>query len=358
MTEKEYTDEELVLMLQNNDEEAFNLLYHRYVKLVYYIAYRICKNDADSQDIVQDTFLQVKRMIHNLKNPSLFKFWLNQIAISKCKNLFRKNKYVTYDDEHYEAKNNLIETREDVLPESVLKFESDKEVLNAFIDELPQGQKETVILHYLEQFSIEETAAILELPQGTVKSRLSYARNSLRKKIELYERTTGVKLNFHSVDGLIASALIFSLGKAVLPTEMLIPASTVNVSLWQRFSSAVSTKATVAAFASITLLTVGVGNIIFSNDAHTQENQLQNRFPAVTVRSTKITNAREAYFHIKTWACCHEEMMIMDTDKLKDVYYLYQIMKRDHSVYYEALRNEGWINDLERIYNERIRSSY
>ena len=83
MTEKEYTDEELVLMLQNNDEEAFNLLYHRYVKLVYYIAYRICKNDADSQDIVQDTFLQVKRMIHNLKNPSLFKFWLNQIAISK-----------------------------------------------------------------------------------------------------------------------------------------------------------------------------------------------------------------------------------------------------------------------------------
>lgn len=358
MTEKEYTDEELVVMLQNDSEEAFNLLYQRYVKLVYYIAFRICKNDADSQDIVQETFLQVKRMIQNLKNPSLFKFWLNQITISKCKNLFRKNKYVSYDDEHYEAKNNLVETREDVLPEAILKFNSDKEVLDAFIDELPQGQREVVILHYLEQFSVEETAAILELPQGTVKSRLSYARNSLRKKIELYERTTGVKLDFHSIDGLIASALIFSLGKAALPKALLIPASTVNISLWKRFSSAVSTKAIVASFVAISFLTVVVGNVLFSSDTNTEENQLINRFPEVTVRETKITNAREAYFHIKTWACCHEEMMIMDTDKLKDVYYLYQIMKRDNSVYYEALVNEGWINYLEQIYNERIRSSY
>ena len=91
------TDPSLIRKVQAKDEEAFNLLYHRYVKLVYYIAYRICKNDADSQDIVQDTFLQVKRMIHNLKNPSLFKFWLNQIAISKCKNLFRKNHYINVD---------------------------------------------------------------------------------------------------------------------------------------------------------------------------------------------------------------------------------------------------------------------
>ena len=80
MIEKEYTDEELVQMLQNDSEEAFNLLYQRYVKLVYYIAYRFCKNDADSQDIVQETFMQVKRMIRNINNPALFKFWLNQMS--------------------------------------------------------------------------------------------------------------------------------------------------------------------------------------------------------------------------------------------------------------------------------------
>lgn len=352
MAEKEYTDEELVLMLQNDSEEAFNLLYQRYVKLVYYIAFRICKNDADSQDIVQETFLQVKRMINNLNNPSLFKFWLNQIVISRCKNLFRKNKYVTYDDEHYEAKNNLIETREDVLPEAILKFESDKAVLCAFIDELPQGQREVVVLHYLEQFSVEETAAILELPQGTVKSRLSYARTALRKKIELYEKTTGVKLNFHSIDGFIAQALLFSFGKAKLPKGLLIPASVKKPSLWKQVSSAISIKTGIAAVVAVSLLTITIWN---SNWFQSEDQNLVSSFPEVTLRSKRITNAREAYFHIKTWACCHEEMEIMDTDKLADVYYLYQIMKRDNSVYYSSLVNEGWTNDLERIYNERIR---
>lgn len=352
MTEKEYTDEELVVMLQNDSEEAFNLLYQRYVKLVYYIAFRICKNDADSQDIVQETFLQVKRMIQNLKNPSLFKFWLNQITISKCKNLFRKNKYVTYDDEHYEAKNNLVETREDVLPEAILKFNSDKEVLDAFIDELPQGQREVVILHYLEQFSVEETAAILELPQGTVKSRLSYARNTLRKKIELYEKTTGVKLNFHSFDGFIVQVLLFSLGKAVPPKALLMPPVVYKPSFWKQISSAVSVKSAIAAVIACSVLSITVWISLTSPE----EQGLMNRFPVVTLRSKTITNAREAYFHIKTWACCHEEMDIMDIEKLKDVYYLYQIMKRDHSTYYDSLENEGWVNDLERVYNERIRS--
>lgn len=352
MTEKEYTDEELVQMLQDDSEEAFNLLYHRYVKLVYYIAFRICKNDADSQDIVQETFIQVKRMIKNLNNPSLFKFWLNQITISRCKNLFRKNKYVTYDDEHYEVKNNLLETREDVLPDAILKFESDKEVLNAFIDELPQGQREVVILHYLEQFSVEETAAILELPQGTVKSRLSYARNTLRKKIELYEQTTGVKLDFHSFDGLVAQVLLYYLGKTVLPKTLLIPYGAPKVSFWKQLSSAISLKTAVAAIAAAAFLTLTIWGGYFTQS---EEQGLVSHFPIVTLQSKTITNAREAYFHIKTWACCHEEMEVMNTDKLKDVYYLYQIMKRDHSVYYEALVNEGWTFDLERIYNERIR---
>lgn len=352
MIEKEYTDEELVQMLQNDSEEAFNLLYQRYVKLVYYIAYRFCKNDADSQDIVQETFLQVKRMIRNINNPALFKFWLNQITVSRCKNLFRKNKYVTYDDEHYEVKNNLTETREDVLPEAILKYQSDKEVLDAFIDELPQGQREAVILHYLEQFSVEETAAILELPQGTVKSRLSYARTTLRKKIELYEKATDTKLNFRSLDGLIAQVLFYSFTKTVLPKAILIPVLTKQPSIWKQISSAISIKSALAAAAAFSLLTFTVWN---DRLIPQEEQGLVNRFPAVTIRSTKITNAREAYFHIKTWACCHEEMELIEIEKLDDVYYLYQVMKRDRSVYYSALVNEGWASDLEYIYNERIR---
>jgi len=356
MAEKEYSDEELVLMLQKNDEEAFNLLYQRYIKLVYYIAFRICKNDADSQDIVQETFLQIRRTISHLENPSLFKYWINRITISKCKNLFRKNKYVTYDDEHFEAKNNLVETREDVLPEAILKFNSDKEVLDAFIDELPQGQKEVVILHYLEQFSVLETAAILDLPEGTVKSRLSYARDALRKKIELYEKTTGEKLNFRSLDCLLADALLLSFGKCVVPRKLTLPFARFSFRKLTTFFGSKPVMGVAAAAAITTLVIWGSDLLPFHDDSTQIEDiELVNRFPSITIRNIEITSAREAYFHIKRWACCKEEMELMDLDKLKDVYRLYEVMKADNSSYYHELVNEQWVSDLESVYSKRIR---
>lgn len=356
MNNKQISDTELIHRVQADDEQAFNQLYERYVKLVYYIAFRFCNNDADSQDVVQETFLQIKRTIKDLKNPELFKYWLNKITISKCKNLFRKNKYVTYDDEHYEAKNNLLETREDVQPACLLKFNSDKDIMNALIDELPKGQRDVVILHYLEQFSIEETASLLEIPEGTVKSRLSYARSTLKAKIEQYEQENHTKLNFHSLDGLIAAALLASLDHFKMPALSLgLVHKRIDLSkLFSTWAGKLAVSMIVLAGAGMTAAMMKDHSVVREDNSLIQEAEI-NTFPAVTIRNTSITSARSAYYTIKTWACCEEEMNLLSKDELADVYQLYQVMKKHNSNYYQSLEDTGWCHSLETIYHAKGR---
>lgn len=356
MRNQEISDAELIRMVQADDAQAFDLLYERYVKLAYYIANRFCHNDADSQDVVQETFLQIKRTIKDLKNPALFRYWLNQITISKCKNLFRKNKYMTYDDNHHEAKNHLLETREDVQPAYRMKFDSDKDMMNTFIDELPKGQKDVVILHYLEQFTVEETAALLEIPEGTVKSRLSYARSFLKTKIEQYEKENHIELNFHSLDAWIAAALLSSFEHFALPKGS-------GVFVLKGFDWSKFTSSWVGNVILSAILTVGgIATYAWIQDSHAEEaspsqviEEEMNTFPGVTIRNKTITSARSAYYVIKTWACCEEEMQLLSREELNDVYRLYRIMKEHDSDYYHRLENEGWVHSLETAYRNKVR---
>lgn len=354
MIDRNISDAKLIALVQREDEQAFELLYERYVKLVYYIAFRFCANEADTQDVVQETFLQIKRTIRDLKNPDMFKYWLNKITISKCKNLFRKNKYMTYDCEHYEAKSNLLETREDVQPDCRLKFDSDKAMLNHFINELPKGQREVVILHYLEQFSVEETAALLEIPQGTVKSRLSYARTMLKTKIEKYEKDHHVELNFHSLDGAIAAALVSSFQGLNVPGNLAVIYQSMHPSHFFQMAIGKVALGVTLCVGSGMVYAVAMNQHSFNQGVQEQAGEEINTFPATDIRATSITSARSAYYTIKTWACCEEEMEMLETTQLKDVYRLYQVMKTHGSIYYQSLEEEGWCQALETIYRNKV----
>lgn len=181
MKKKTYTDRELVLRLQSGKKEAFDAIYERYYRLVYFIAYELCKNDADAKDISQDTFLQVKKSIHSIKEPAHFKSWLNQIVLSKTKNLFRKNKTQNLDNENPYYQNHLIEERTYMIPNATMHFKTDEELMHYFISLLPRTQREVLILRYFQNYSMQEMADILEVPLGTVKTRLLYGKNALKK---------------------------------------------------------------------------------------------------------------------------------------------------------------------------------
>ena len=92
MNMKKLKDAELIQKLNLQDEAAFNELYARYHKLVYYIAYQNTRCEADAEEIKQEVFLKVLRYAGDIKDYSRFKYWLVTITHNECKRLFRSNR--------------------------------------------------------------------------------------------------------------------------------------------------------------------------------------------------------------------------------------------------------------------------
>ena len=139
---------QLIRKAQNQDEEAFNELYRRYYKLVRYIAFGLTKSNADTDEIVQEVFLQVQRSIKDLKDANLFKAWLSRITYSKAKMLFRKNRDCYMEDKYLDILHGKEEVREEYLPHKQNRHHSDMDVLYQCMQRLKPAYREVLILYY------------------------------------------------------------------------------------------------------------------------------------------------------------------------------------------------------------------
>lgn len=202
---KEVTDKEL-LAEAVYDDEAFAKLYRKYHNLVYFVAYKMCQNESDAQDILQETFIEIRRSLKNLRNPQFFRLWLYRVIDSKCKKLYRQNKYSLTDIEQDHIQNSFLERKQQHLPADTARFQNDQELLLHMVEELPYDQKFAIILYYFEQMTTLEISEVLDVPEGTIKSRLSVARTSLRKKVTAYENREHIKLDFHDLSGALTLA--------------------------------------------------------------------------------------------------------------------------------------------------------
>ena len=144
-------------------------------KDLYRIAYAITGNEEDSKDAVSSTILKVCEKIYTLKKPEFFKTWMTRILINECKNILRKRKKITYLNENVESVK--INKEEDLI--SLDMKEAIKKLGNNF--------REIIVLYYYNDFSVKEISDILNISAGTVKSRLSRARDELKKYFNVKE---------------------------------------------------------------------------------------------------------------------------------------------------------------------------
>lgn len=143
---------------------------------MYKTAIAILKNEDDANDAIQDALYSAYKNYENLKDKNLFTTWIIRILINKCYDIINKNKKIVYmDDSITENTAGKVDTYE---IESSLEW-----VLNKIDKDL----KEIVVLYYYDELSVTEIAKILEIPSGTVKSRLSRARNQIGKILEKEE---------------------------------------------------------------------------------------------------------------------------------------------------------------------------
>ena len=158
---------QLVKRAMKSDTDAFLELMERNSLAMYKVARGILNNDEDAADAIQDTILTCFEKLHTLKKPEYFRTWMIRILINECNSIRR----------HY-SNLNLQEDFADI-PQSdvsIAEFEF-KEMLET-VDE---KYRVVLILHYVEGFKLSEIAAILELNENTVKTRIARARQQLRE---------------------------------------------------------------------------------------------------------------------------------------------------------------------------------
>lgn len=333
----------LIEAVKNQEDGAFEQLYNEFYKLAYFFAYKLCRNEADAKDAVQDTFIEIHRSIHTLKENAYFKAWLYKIVHSKCKKIFRKNKHTTIDFEDEPIINAIQEERIEFTPEQLMRFTSDKEVLDSLIAQLPQSQAVIITLFYLEQFSVKEISEILDIPIGTVKSRLSYGRTCLKKALDEYEAAQGTTLTFREFDALVSAVLLKQFYQMFQKPAFL--------PFTKRIYQAIHTAHTQIALGIVAAALV-LGGVGYATARHSQNDQdttaANKKFIEKHLGNDVIDNAQDAYFTLFSWACC-EEMINQKSDaEIRYMQPLYEELKRYGGVYYEQLKKDQWTGAFEK----------
>ncbi len=139
---------------------------------LYRISMSMLRNETDCEDAVQTAILTAYQKLDSLRQEQFFKTWLVRILINVCNNyLKRRNKTVSFEDTVNE---------EETEGQSYVE----KTELRLAIEELPVKIRQTIVLYYIEDFSVPEIKRILGIPEGTVKSRLAKGCELLRKALD------------------------------------------------------------------------------------------------------------------------------------------------------------------------------
>lgn len=160
----------LIKKAQKGDEEAFIKVVDEYMTQMYKIAKIRLKKEENIGDAIQETILAAFTNIKQLKEPCYFKTWIIKILINKCNDIIKDNK-VLYVDDYYSLENNTLTYSEN--SEEKLDFEN-------IINKLNPEYRLVVVMYYVNRFTTKEISEILNEKEGTIKSRLSRARQQLK----------------------------------------------------------------------------------------------------------------------------------------------------------------------------------
>ncbi len=170
----EATDGELVRRLREGDAMALELLMKRYGRPIYGFIRRQVGDRGHAEDLYQETFLKVLTKVDTCRDPEAFKPWAFTIAANLCRNEARREG-VRAADRTAEVSGQPAPN-----PESAAISSETRQKIERALAELPAAQREVFVLYQYSHLSYDEIAKVLEVPVGTVKSRMNAALTALR----------------------------------------------------------------------------------------------------------------------------------------------------------------------------------
>ena len=187
----------LVTKAQNGDAAATNELFNEFYNDLYYFALKTIKDDDLALDITQESFVEIINTLGNLKEPAAFVTWAKQITYHQCTRYFKKKKDVLVDEDE-DGKtvfDDLKEENAEFIPDEAIDQSDFKKTILSLLDELSEEQRSAVMMYYFDEMSVSQIAEIQGVSEGTVKSRLNYARKSIKASVEEYEKKNNIKLH-------------------------------------------------------------------------------------------------------------------------------------------------------------------
>jgi RNA polymerase sigma factor (sigma-70 family) len=175
------TDEQLARDVQRGITSSMNTLIERHYALLMGYLYRMSGGQRTlAEDMAQETFLHALRSIQQYQYPRPFKAWLYAIATNLARNHYKRadTRYTDSADEDFEL------VADESLPEDSAQANDEARTVALALAALPDHQREVVVLYYYQELALAEIADALNIPIGTVKSRLSIGLRRLRTIME------------------------------------------------------------------------------------------------------------------------------------------------------------------------------
>ena len=193
----ERTETLLIADLCEGDETALAPLVEKYKRMVYRLAMQITKNHADADDVMQETFIKVYRSIRTFRKDAAFETWLYRIVVNEALNFVKRRE---------RQRESTLEIASEAAYEATTRYRAqiandphahaEKSELRHHVTEavnsLSLKHRTVVILHEFEGLTHAEIASILNCSEGTVHSRLHYARKKLRTLLKPYVDASNV----------------------------------------------------------------------------------------------------------------------------------------------------------------------
>ncbi len=181
-------DQVLVERAQQGDKRAFGLLVEKYNRKLGRLLSRMIRDQAEVEDVVQETFIKAYRALNNFRGDSAFYTWLYRIGINTAKNYLvsmgrRPQVIADIEIEDVENFDGGDEMRTMETPETELMTKQIAQTVNDTVASLPEELRTAITLRELEGLSYEEIATLMQCPIGTVRSRIFRARETIALKL-------------------------------------------------------------------------------------------------------------------------------------------------------------------------------
>jgi len=184
------SDEILVAKSQKGDAQAFELLIKKYQRRIFHLIYRITQDPAVVESLAQDVFLKAYRSISSFRGSSRFYTWLYRIAVNTSLSYLKREAVAENREKRVDVdldtSNLAVDSMKIEDPEEILMRKEFVRHLVSSLRRLPEELRTAVILREFTGLNYEEIAEVMEIPLGTVRSRIFRARSRLREMLEPY----------------------------------------------------------------------------------------------------------------------------------------------------------------------------